>query len=152
MDSEKYRKYCIECEDWFKKEEEFYAKMKAIHDSSLPNDKKEKRQERIRKKYGKDGNSFDFGPWVEIYDPKDLLDPNFILPGHKCSFLNLSNTDHDIPSYFGKYIISEFPDYYGKVIGYAYDMGDDYIIALHPSGETRAIIVNSHYKIYDNSN
>ena len=88
-----------------------------------------------------------FGPFTIIRDPNDLLDPNFFLPGYDSTFLNLKNTDHKIPEYFGKTLHSEYDDDSGVVVEYAYDAYDDYIGILSDSGKIKYILVNSRYRV-----
>ena len=104
--------------------------------------------ERLDKDFGHDGfNALQFGPYTIIEDPADLLNPAFILPGFNIPFCEMKNTDHNIPSYFGKTLKSELTGEVGTVVAYGYDSHDDYIIIEMEDGKKSSIIVNSHYVV-----
>lgn len=115
---------------------------------------------------GKDGKKFDelkekldkqfgvpclfYGPFTIITDLNILVNPDIILPGdtepfaicREWSFLKLKEA-------LGKIVESEPPGYKGRVIGYAYDAGDDYFVIRTESGEIKYVILNSHFTIID---
>ena len=99
------------------------------------------------------GNENDlwFGPWTKIYSVSDLMNPNFILPGMSESFLAKPYAEKVIEAW-GKEIESELgEDFNGKVVGYAYDAGDDYLIIDKGDGQEVYMILNSHWKIKEDN-
>ena len=140
--TENYNNYVERWSRWWKREGEYWEKRREF----VERDASDEEFRELDIEYDKAGpNSEYFGPYTIIDDPRDLLNPNFILPGMDSSFLSLTNTDRRIPEYFGKRIYSEIENISGIVIGYGYDAGDDYIIIRDDFGKEHHIIVNSHY-------
>ena len=143
METKEYNKYVERWDKYWKREKEYYQKRE-----EYIKEEKEYLLPELDKRYGHDGScSLQFGPFTVIRDQADLLNHNFILPGYDCSFCQLSNTDLNIPSYFGKRLWSDLEKCEGEVIGYAYDAYDDYIQIRTDTGEIRNIMVNSHYRV-----
>lgn len=154
MEKDLYEKYCREWERYLKDENDYSFHRSRIISLDLDVDEESGILDILDEKYGHDSfNARQFGPWVEILDRNDLLDPNFILPGRGRSFQKMTNTDKNIPSYWGKFIIStgtfSSDTGPGEVIGYGYDSGDDYILIRKSNGSKSSIMVNSHYKVFD---
>lgn len=87
-----------------------------------------------------------FGPWTKIYDVRDLSDPEFILPGQNYPFLSLDYSEKIIKA-FGKIVESKDLKVKGRVIGYAYDAGDDYLILDSGKEKEEYLILNSKWEI-----
>lgn len=153
MEQKLYQEYLKKWDTWLKDEEAYFKKKKQLVARNAP----KKEFDKLDKFYGHDGfNTRQFGPWTVIYDKEDLLNPEFILPGGNKSFCQLKNTDQNIPSYWGKRIFDEHRnEIVGRVIGYGYDSGDDYIIARDDNDVDKGVkreicvMVNSHYKILE---
>ena len=152
MEKELYKNYCRAWDKFLKDENDYYFHKSRIISLDLDIDIESDLVDKIEERYGHSGfNARQFGPWTEILDKDDLIDPNFILPGRGRSFQEMTNTDKNIPSYWGKFIYSEFDKCSGIVIGYGYDFGDDYILIekLEEGGKKSSIMVNSPYKVFD---
>ena len=87
-----------------------------------------------------------FGPFTRIYDVRDLSDPEFILPGQNYPFLSLDYSEKIIKA-FGKMVESEDLKIKGRVIGYAYDAGDDYLILDSGKEKEEYLILNCRWEI-----
>jgi len=142
--AEKYLEYERQWEEYGKKQVEYFERRRKL----VEEDASEKKFKDLKKEFGYEGLSSSwFGPYTIIDDPKDLIDPNFILPGYGIPFCKMENTDHKIPEYFGKRIRSEIENTEGVVIAYGYDAGDDYIIIKTDDGRVVNVIVNSKYQL-----
>ena len=107
MEKELYKNYCRAWDKFLKDENDYYFHRSRI--ISLELDIESDLLDEIDERYGHSGfNARQFGPWTEILDKDDLIDPNFILPGRGRSFQEMTNTDKNIPSYWGKFIYGEF--------------------------------------------
>lgn len=152
MEKDLYQRYCADWNRYYKDENDYYFHKSRIISLDLDMELESDLVDEIEEKYGHSGfNARQFGPWTEILDKNDLTDPNFILPGRGRSFQEMTNTDKDIPTYWGKFIYSELDECSGVVIGYGYDSGDDYILIekLEEGRRKSTIIVNSPYKVFD---
>ncbi len=144
MKAEKYLEYEKRWEEYRKKQLEYFDRKRKLVKEDAP----EKKFRDLEKEFGYEGlSSAWFGPYTIIEDPKDLIDPNFILPGYGIPFCEMKNTDHNIPEYFGKRLWSEIEHTEGTVIAYGYDAGDDYIIIRTDEGKIVNVIVNSKYRL-----
>ena len=139
MKKEVYDKYCRDWKRWKENKVEYYNKLEELRKN--PNATK-KDFIKLRERYGYTDS---IGPWTVIDDPKDLLDPNFILPGFDKCFLDIENTDMNIPYYFGRR--AKDGEVEGVVVGYGYDSGDDYLVIEDDSGRRQTIMINSKYTI-----
>lgn len=139
------KEYEREQEKWLKwaKEWERYTKRQ----DELVRKDVENVDEILEKEFGKSSLEMYFGPWTKIYDKTDLANPNFILPGQNTSLLSMSH-GQGVVNVFGKVVESPDLKIRGRVIGYAYDAGDDYLI-VDTGGEEKYLILNCRYKILD---
>ena len=139
------KEYDREQEKWLKwaKEWERYTKRQ----NELVRKGVENADEILEKEFGKSSLEMYFGPWTKIYDKTDLANPNFILPGQNTSLLSMSH-GQGVVNAFGKVVESSDLKIRGRVIGYAYDAGDDYLI-IDTGGEEKYLILNCRYKILD---
>jgi len=139
------KEYDREQEKWLKwaKEWERYTKRQ----NELVRKGVENADEILEKEFGKSSLEMYFGPWTKIYDKTDLANPNFILPGQNTSLLSMSH-GQGVVNAFGKVVESSDLKIHGRVIGYAYDAGDDYLI-IDTGGEEKYLILNCQYKILD---
>lgn len=143
METQEYNNYVERWKKYWKREKEYYEKrMEYIRDEKeylLPD---------LDERYGhgKIDSPYQFGPFTIIRDQADLLNHNFILPGLDSSFLDLTNTDKNIPFYFGKkLLVGGLVE--GIVVGYGYDAYDDYIRVQDDNGKIKNILVNSDWFI-----
>ena len=108
----------------------------------------DKISEILKKEFG-DELKLACGPWTKIYDQRDLMDPSFILPGMNESFTTKDYSQKVIDA-FGKTVMSDDAiPIEGRVIGYAYDALDDYLIVLDDNGKEQYLILNSHWKVLE---
>ena len=130
MDKCTYNKLVEDCNSWIERKNNYLEeRIKIIKEYKDNEDEQERQVKLVEEKYNAKDWNFYFGPWVEILDKSDLLDRNFILPGHDCCFLDLPNRNsQEILNAFGKEIVDCCGKYKGVVVGYGYDMTDDYLI------------------------
>lgn len=94
-----------------------------------------------------------WGPTTIIRDPGDLLNPQFILPGEDKPFLSLNTSGEKIPLSFGKTVVQEFgttlllDHVEGKLVGFAYNASDYYLVVRDKDGEERYIPDSSIWEI-----
>ena len=143
METKEYNEYQKKWEKYWKDEDVYYERR-----AEYIREGKEWKLEKLDKDFGHSCfNARQFGPFTLITDPSDLLNHNFILPGYTHSFYGHPNTDHAIPTYFGKRLWSELDSVEGVVVGYGYDAYDDYIQIRLDTGELKNILVNSKYTV-----
>ena len=150
------KEYDREVRKWNKWSEEFekYHIRKLQLIKELKGETREQHEEierRLEAEFGKKDADMFYGPWTRIYSLADLSNPKFILPGMSESFMSRSYSAKVIGAW-GKEIESELgEDFNGKVIGYAYDAGDDYLIIDKGEGNEVYMILNSHWKIKEDN-
>lgn len=153
MDKDKYNKLVEDCNNWINKQNEYFEKriniIKKYRDDEV---EQEKQVKLLEDEYGANNWNFYFGPWIEIYSKDDLLNKEFILPGHDYCFLNLPDRDpQEILNAFGKNITNCLGEYRGVVIGYGYDMRDDYLLTeiRDENGNIKrsSVMLNEKYQI-----
>ena len=90
------------------------------------------------------------GPFTIITDLNILTNPNIILPGDTKPFgVGREWSFSVVQRALGKTVKSEIRGYSGKVIGYSYDAGDDYLVIKTESGEIKHMIMNAPFTIID---
>lgn len=152
MKKEVYDKYVEAWDTWRKRTDEYFKKRtEIIRDKTLSDESQEKLLDILAENFGRGGFTAEyFGPWTEIRDVADLLDPEFILPGIGKSYSELQIAKDDIPGNWGKIARDcyEPSTRYGRIIGLGYDSGDYYLIVENPNtGEESTILMNTHYTI-----
>lgn len=140
MTKEEYIKECKKWEEYIELSKEYYEKREKISRSVSDYGETvvDLFLDLLEKSYGWDGfNPIQFGPFTKIYSSKQLKDPNFILPGHTCSYAGLKEAvDQNLPYNFGKLVKSKelLEQIYGRVIGFGYDSSDYYVLIENEEG------------------
>lgn len=151
MKKEIYDKYVKAWDTWIKRTNEYFQKRtEIIKDKTLSEESQEKLLNTLAENFGRSGFTAEyFGPWTEIRDVADLLNPEFILPGIGKSYSELQIAKDNIPENWGKIARDCYDSRrYGKIIGLGYDSGDYYLIIENPdTGEESTILMNTHYTI-----
>ncbi len=148
MDKCIYEKLVEDCNSWFDQQNKYIQeRIQTIRKWKDDEIEQEKQLNELKEKYKADWN-FYFGPWIEILDKEDLIDKNFILPGHSCCFLDMDwRNPQEILDCFGKKIVNCDGEMVGIVVGYGYDMRDDYLITIDSSGKKRTVMLNEKYTV-----
>ena len=150
MEQKEYNRYVKRWKKYLEEEKIYCEERRKLVVRSDSGENVEREFEKLDKRFGRDFfGGRRFGPYTVIKDALDLLNPNFILPGFNVPFCDLSNTDKNIPSYFGKKLYSDLEEKEGIVIGYSYDAYDDYIIIETEDNKIVNVMVNSHYHIVE---
>ena len=152
MDKDIYNKLVEDCKSWVEKRNSYLEeRIRVIREYKDDEDEQERQVRLVEDKYNSNNWDFYFGPWIEILDKSDLLDRNFILPGHDCCFLDLPNRNpQEILDAFGKEIVDYCGKHKGVVVGYGYDMTDDYFITqTNNNGEIKkhTVMICEKYQI-----
>lgn len=138
----KWNKWAVEFEKYHNRKMQLIEELKGETREQL-----NEIERRLEAEFGKKDADMFYGPWTKIYSLADLSNPEFILPGMSESFMARTYSAKVI-SAWGKEIESELgKDFSGKVIGYAYDAGDDYLIIDKGDGQEVYMILNSQWKI-----
>jgi len=152
MDKKVYDTYVAQWDSWRKRTEEYYRKrVRIIKDESLSDEDQSKLLEVLDKNYDRQGFTSEyFGPWTEIRDREDLMNPKFILPGIGKNYSETIISKENIPENWGKIAQDCYsPENRGKIIGLGYDSGDYYLIIEKSNGQESTILMNSHYTIVE---
>lgn len=151
MNKKDYDKEVRKWNKWADEFEKYHIrKMQLIRDLKGETRKQcEEIDKKLEAEFGKKDADMFYGPWTKIYSLADISNPNFILPGMSESFMARSYSS-EVISAWGKDVESELGDS-GRVIGYAYDAGDDYLILDQGDGKETYMILNCHWKIKEDN-
>jgi hypothetical protein len=151
MKKELYDEYVKAWDIWKKRTDEYFQKrVEIIKDKTLSEESQSKLLDTLAENFDRKGFTEEyFGPWTEIRDVTDLLNPDFILPGIGKNYSELQIAKDDVPGNWGKIARDCYdPKRYGKIIGLGYDSGDYYLIIKNPdTGEESTILMNTKYTI-----
>lgn len=83
MKKELYDEYVKAWDIWKKRTDEYFQKrVEIIKDKTLSEESQSKLLDTLAENFDRKGFTEEyFGPWTEIRDVTDLLNPDFILPG-----------------------------------------------------------------------
>lgn len=151
MKKELYDEYVKAWDIWKKRTNEYFQKrVEIIKNKTLSEESQSKLLDTLAENFNRKGFTEEyFGPWTEIRDVTDLLNPDFILPGIGKNYSELQIAKDDVPGNWGKIARDCYdPERYGKIIGLGYDSGDYYLIIENPdTGEESTILMNTKYTI-----